>query len=266
MDNNPKDDLVAVTTLRSTPEPSQLVFAALRQDYSHEPVRNLVLPPEKDCGKRVIENLLTGNKGHFGPLEHPHITVATEFFPHSTMQQIRTHRVAISVDCQSFRYTSKGVESVVGGLDQDLDQIVIETLDNGCQKVAGGEDPHKIFYLSPVGTYRDRSGSKWVYSEAERQEDLLYCIESAKRYTRKRQQGCPPERARSIIPFDVRQHWVLTVNARSLMHLLDLRWKADAQLECQWFASLLFDRFSEWMPEVASWYSEARGKKAILSP
>jgi thymidylate synthase (FAD) len=50
------------------------------------------------------------------------------------------------------------------------------------------------------------------------------------------------------------------------MHLLDLRWKRDAQLEAQKLCELLYVHFEEWMPDVAMWYKENRAMKAKLSP
>jgi thymidylate synthase (FAD) len=50
------------------------------------------------------------------------------------------------------------------------------------------------------------------------------------------------------------------------MHLLDLRWKKDAQLEAQKFCELLYLRFEEWMPAIALWYKENRAQRARLSP
>jgi thymidylate synthase (FAD) len=58
----------------------------------------------------------------------------------------------------------------------------------------------------------------------------------------------------------------MSVNVRSLMHLLDLRAKEDAQLECQWFCELLLAQFKMWCPEVAEWYLKNRWKKAKLAP
>ena len=55
---------------------------------------------KKQAGELVIRNLLKGGRGHFGPLEHPQIVLNCGFFPHSTMQQIRTHRVGLSFDVQ----------------------------------------------------------------------------------------------------------------------------------------------------------------------
>jgi thymidylate synthase (FAD) len=53
---------------------------------------------------------------------------------------------------------------------------------------------------------------------------------------------------------------------RSLMHFLDLRAKADAQLEIRQLCELMFQCFHSWSPEVAEWYKETRWSKARLSP
>jgi thymidylate synthase (FAD) len=69
-----------------------------------------------------------------------------------------------------------------------------------------------------------------------------------------------------MLPFDYRQHWVMSFNLRSLMHLLDLRAKADAQLECQWLCELIWPHFEAWVPEIADWYRKNRWAKARLAP
>ena len=75
----------------------------------------------------------------------------------------------------------------------------------------------------------------------------------------------PPEQARSQL-LDYRQHCAITLNARSLMSLLDRRSKKDAQIEIQILASLIMEFFKFWMPEVALWYEKNRYGKAMLSP
>ena len=132
--------------------------------------------------------------------------------------------------------------------------------------VEGKKDIEDVFYLRPVGNYTNRQGKRYLYSEAQRQQDLEWCLEACKLYQKRISEGLSEEHARSLIPFDARQHFVMSCNARSLMHLLDLRWKKDAQLEAQKFCELLYLRFEEWMPHVAHWYEENRAKKARLSP
>lgn len=226
--------------------PQQVVYAALHQDYSE----NLVFddqsewPSESKCGELIVKRLLAGDRGHFGPLEHPNIVFNCGYFPHSVMQQIRTHRVGISFDVQSNRYTGKRIIDVT----------------------EGSRDIEEVFYLRPVGFYSDRQGKRYEYTQQQRDRDLAWCLEAAKRYAQLIAEGAAEEHARGIIPFDVRQHWVMSLNARSLMHLLDLRAKPDAQLECQKLCELIFPHFSEWMPEIAQWYEKTRLKKARLSP
>ncbi|NBD16207.1 MAG: FAD-dependent thymidylate synthase [Cyanobacteria bacterium] len=130
----------------------------------------------------------------------------------------------------------------------------------------GKRDAEDVFYLRPVGEYTNRQGKRYFYTEEQRQADLEWCIEATKRYQQRIGEGLAEEHARGIIPFDTRQHFVMSCNARSLMHLLDLRWKKDAQLEAQKFSELLFGHFQEWTPQLAQWYLETRAKKARLSP
>jgi thymidylate synthase (FAD) len=79
-------------------------------------------------------------------MEHAQIVLNVGWFPHSVMQQARTHRVGVSFDVQSMRYTG----------------------DRICRAALGELDLEEVFYLRPVGEYSDRKGKKYLYSEAER--------------------------------------------------------------------------------------------------
>ncbi len=132
--------------------------------------------------------------------------------------------------------------------------------------LSGKRELEDVFYLRPVGDYTNRQGKKYYYSPEQRQADLDWCLAACQRYGEHIAAGMAEEQARSIIPFDVRQHFVMSCNVRSLMHLLDLRWKKDAQLEAQQFAELLFAQFEQWVPAIAQWYRQTRAQKAKLSP
>ena len=240
------DPLFKVEVLSQTPNPQQTIYAGMHQDYAEAFVWDdrASFPDEEKAGDLVIRNLLGGNRGHFGPLEHPQIVLNCGWFPHSTMQQIRTHRVGISFDVQSFRYTGKKI---------------LEATD-------GTKDVEEVFYLRPLGAYTDRQGKKYEYTKELRKEDLAWCLEGAKLYAKRISQGFSEEHARSLIAFDVRQHWVMSANVRSLMHLMDLRAKDDAQLECQQLCDLIFPHFEAWVPAIAAWYKKNRWGKARLSP
>ncbi|NET39865.1 MAG: FAD-dependent thymidylate synthase [Cyanothece sp. SIO1E1] len=239
-------DRFKVEVITQTPNPQQTIYAAMHQDYAEGFVwaERDRWPDESACGDLVVKNLLKGGRGHYGPLEHPQIVLNCGWFPHSTMQQMRTHRVGVSFDVQSFRYTGSRLLDVATGKQAVED----------------------VFYLRPLGAYTDRQGKRYLYTDSQRQQDLDWCLAACHRYQERINQGFSEEHARGLIPFDVRQHWVLSANVRSLLHLLDLRWKADAQLEAQQLCELIWPHFQAWVPAIADWYEANRMKKARLSP
>lgn len=477
-------DRFTVEVISQTPNPQQVIYAAMHQDYAEGFVwdERDRWPQEAECGEIVIKNLLAGNRGHYGPLEHPQIVLNCGWFPHSTMQQMRTHRVGVSFDVQClagdteitfvhagglrkykiaelydlwtngektirdrnirgrhgepygeppdqyrrggktrlkkmrlrvlneetgyfetshlrdvmcsgvqpvYRLTmedgktldcttnhrllttegwqtmgeavglettpsgevvsmtrqcavmANGVTAGGTGLYRDLPWLkalsqhletdvaadlqlikqpqarspkpkpngcklrahalrVIRVEYLGCQKtydleveepwhnfvanglvvhnsfrytggrivdvVNGKRDVEEVFYLRPVGSYSDRQGKRYEYTETLRQQDVEWCLAACQRYAERIHQGFSEEHARGLIPFDVRQHWVLSANVRSMLHLLDLRWKADAQLEAQKLCELIWPHFQVWVPAIAHWYETSRMKKARLSP
>lgn len=234
-----------VELISRTENPQQTIYAAMHQDYAESFVWDdrAKFPSEERSGELILKSLLGGNRGHFGPLEHPQIVLNCGWFPHSTMQQIRTHRF-LSFDTQSGRYCGLRI----------IDAAI------------GKRDIEEVFYLRPLGFYTDRSGKKYEYTPEQRQEDVAWCLEGAKLYAKRIDQGFSEEHARSLIAFDVRQHWVMSANVRSLMHLMDLRAKDDAQLECQQLCELIFPHFEAWVPSIAEWYKKNRWGKARLSP
>ncbi|MEB3289439.1 MAG: FAD-dependent thymidylate synthase [Leptolyngbya sp.] len=239
-------DRFTVEVISQTTNPQQTMYAAMHQDYAEGFVAHErdTWPSEERCGNILVNNLLKGGRGHYGPLEHPQIVFNIGWFPHSTMQQIRTHRVGISFDVQSFRYTGQRILDVVDGK----------------------REVEEVFYLRPLGFYGDRQGKKYEYTAEARQQDIEWCLEASRRYKQRIEAGFAEEHARGLIPFDIRQHWVMSANVRSVMHLLDLRWKADAQLEAQKLCEEIWPHFQAWVPAIAAWYEENRLKKAKLSP
>jgi thymidylate synthase (FAD) len=132
--------------------------------------------------------------------------------------------------------------------------------------IAGQRSVEEVFYLRPLGAYTDRQGKRYDYTPEQRQEDIDWCLKACDRYQQRINQGFSEEHARGLIPFDVRQHWIMSANVRSLMHLLDLRWKGDAQLEAQKLCEAIFPHFEAWVPAIAEWYAANRLKKARLAP
>ena len=238
------DPYFSVKVLSRTPSPQSLIWWAMHTDYSEEFAYSGGHPGETEAGALVVKHLLAGERGHYGPLEHPSITLNCGWFPHSVMQQARTHRVGISFDVQSGRYTGKRVLDVCDGT----------------------RDVEEVFYLRPVGVYRDRKGKSYEYTEDQRLVDRLVCVDSAARYLRAINNGFSEEHARDMLPYAIRQHFVVSFNLRSAWHFMDLRAKRDAQLEIQQLCDLIWPHLQVWAPEICEWYATTRLHKARLAP
>lgn len=240
------DSRFRVETISKTPDPQQTIYAAMHQDYSEGFVYDEfeLWPTERIAGQIVVKHLLAGDRGHYGPLEHVSITFNCGWFPHSVMQQARTHRIS-SFDCQSMRYTGQRIIDAANGITPLED----------------------VIYLRPVGEYRDRSGKRYFYSEEHRAEDLLFATSAVRQYRHNVEElGFAEEHARGILPFDFRQHFVVSFNLRSALHFMDLRSKKDAQWEIQQLCTLMWEQLRYWVPEITAWYEEHRLGRARLSP
>jgi thymidylate synthase (FAD) len=219
------------------------------------------MPSERKAGEIIVKRLLAGGRGHFGCTEHPSIMFSVGHFPHSVMQQARTHRIGCSFDVQSGRYSGDRIVKLAERIGALSDWPGYGNTSYEWHKWV--ED---VFYLRPVGDYSDRQGKRYTYTEEWRFEDLEYAARNAEWYRRKIAFGFSEEHARGQLCFDFRQHLTVSFNARSLMHFLDLRAKPDAQLEIQQLCDLMWPHFEAWMPEVAGWYRANRWGKARLSP
>jgi thymidylate synthase (FAD) len=235
-----------VDLIAATPNPQQCVYAAMHQDYSEDFVAGdrENWPNETRAGEICIKRLVAGDRGHFGPFEHAQIMLNVGWFPHSVMQQARTHRVGVSFDVQSMRYTGERI----------------------CRAADGELDLEEVFYLRPVGEYRARIGNKYSYTEEQRSIDLELCQRSAERYRDLLRSGFSEEHARGILPFDYRQHFIASFSLRAFLHFMDLRAKQDAQLEIRQLCDLMWPHMEKWAPEFAAWYEKNRLHKARLAP
>ena len=115
------DPMLGVDLLQRYSCPEQVVYQAAKTDYSEVPITDRDIS-SVDYGQFIVEELLGGNRGHWGPLEHPHMTLLVKGFDHSVMVQARTHRVGVSFDVQSQRYTGKRVIKVATG-DLDVTEV-----------------------------------------------------------------------------------------------------------------------------------------------
>ena len=99
------DSLFRVDVVTATPNPQTACWVGMHQDYSEGFVSadRDGWPTERQAGEIAVRRLLAGERGHYGPLEHAQIVFNVGYFPHSVMQQARTHRVGVSFDVQSMR-------------------------------------------------------------------------------------------------------------------------------------------------------------------
>jgi Predicted alternative thymidylate synthase len=130
----------------------------------------------------------------------------------------------------------------------------------------GTRDVEEVFYLRPVGLYQDRKGKRYEYTMSQRNTDLGLCLDAAQRYAQLIDLGYAEEHARGILPFDIRQHFVVSFSLRSALHFLDLRSKRDAQPEIQALCDMVWPHVTEWVPEIAGWYETNRLHRARLAP
>jgi len=240
------DPRFRVELIAATPNPQQCIYPAMPQDYSEGFVAadRAEWPEEAKAGEICIKRLLAGERGHYGPLEHAQIVLNVGWFPHSVMQQARTHRVGVSFDVQSMRYTGERI----------------------CRAADGVLELEEVFYLRPAGSYSDRQGKKYDYDDSQRALDLELCRRAAERYRDLLRAGYAEEHARGILPFDYRQHFVVSFSLRAFLHFLDLRAKLDAQQEIRALCDLMWPHLERWAPEIAAWYAKSRLHKARLAP
>jgi thymidylate synthase (FAD) len=240
------DPRFKVSLIAATPNPQQCIYAAMHQDYCEDFVFDLKdeWPDETKAGEICVKRLLAGDRGHYGCLEHAQIVLNVGWFPHSVMQQARTHRIGTSFDVQSMRYTGQRI----------------------CDAAKGAIDLEEVFYLRPEGEYKDRQGKKYTYGWEDKQTDLDLCMDAALRYKELIDAGFSEEHARGILPFDYRQHFVVSFTLRAFLHFMDLRAKLDAQEEIRHLCDLMWPHFQRWAPEIATWYEKTRLHRARLAP
>lgn len=238
------DEHFDVTTVSSTLIPQTLAYLAMHQCYAEHQVTGSKLS-EQEAGKIVVERCL--KYGHWGICENLNLTLSSGGFPHSVINQVRTHRTGITFDVQSMRYTSKRfVDWYRAGANlQELEALM---------------------YLRPTGFYANREGVKTQYSDLDRQRDMQAVYEAVRAYCVALQTGQSPEQAADILPRGYRQHFMTTANLRTWLHLLAVRYKADVQPECQTWAKLVLAELMDFTPEIMTWFCETHLGKIRLMP
>lgn len=245
-----------VQLLEATTEPERLICKAARNDYldayvAEQSFEETMAPVDGDTLEAKMETLIGHlmDRGHFGPFEHPTATFAMEGISRSCMAQLTRHRLA-SFDIQSMRYVSF---DDVDPADVEQGEMVVvppSVTDPewvGRNQAAGTVDPDTVAEREQV--YRSAMRDAF-----QAYNDLLDL-------------GMAPEDARFVLPLASKVNIVMTVNARMLMHIADMRAAADAQWEIRELTESILDLAEEWCPITFAYYNEhLKHRKNRLSP
>jgi len=206
------------------------VSYAIEDYFEGEPIDEEILLLAKQ--RAFIEKQLS--RGHYGPWEHPSISFAVKGVSRVTMAQITRHR-HMSFDVQSMRYVDFSEQEIVTPRSlTDDDHFTRE----------GGETQ-----------IPEREDARMMYEETTEHLVEIYreLVED---------NNVPKEDARYVLPLGMSVNMTLSGNARTMMHLMDMRRKADAQWEVRELSELLVDELREWMPMTFNHYEQQLSKLA----
>lgn len=234
----PAPDLPEVRLIRITPDPEEVICIAARGDYypgfvADQPFSKVMEPIEGDTlddKKRKLIGLLM-KRGHFGPFEHVATTWAIRGMSRACMAQITRHRIA-SFDIQSQRYVDFG--------DQTPDDMCWPP-SFSAEEVKAREGGRHVIEM-PADERKERVGEHYANAIAL-YNDLV-------------EAGVPKEDARMVLPLGSRVNGTMTVNARALMHVLDMRLAGDAQWEVRHLSQQMLDQAEKEMPITFGLYKE----------
>ena len=247
-----------VRLLNATENPERLVCQAARNDYMEEYVGETAFAEVMadidgetlDEKKETLVHRLLAH-GHFGPFEHPHATFAIEGVSRSCMAQLTRHRHA-SFDIQSMRYVEFDED------DPDPGEIYVRIPELDEAGLAGRN-------AELAEKHRDLSDAALLDRRRERYHESIEASFDA--YGDLLELGVAPENARMVLPIGTRVNIVVTLNARTLMHVGDLRAAADAQWEVREMTEQMLDLAAEWCPHTFEYYrAEMQGRKNRLAP
>ena len=251
-----------VETIRSTDKPEQLFCQTARGDYydgyvgdtEYEQLMADVKYSEEDIeavkkyindngAEWVKQHMADGKietaartrafvrkqlgRGHYGPAEHPQITFSVKGISRVTMAQITRHR-HMSFDVQSQRYVDFS----------DKEAIVPKSL----------KDPEHFSRETGTVEVENREGHKRAYGR--------HVQEAFTRYEQMVEDGVPKEDARFILPVGTPVNMTFSGNARTMMHVLNLRQKADSQWEIRELSERIAEEVKDWLPYTGAWWEE----------
>jgi thymidylate synthase (FAD) len=234
-----------VQIIEGTPNPERTVCKAARNDYrerglSENSYEEIMASVDGDTTEEKEETLLRHlfKKQHYGPFEHIHASFNIEGMSRVVMAQATRHRL-LSWDIQSQRYVDfSDPEYTVPESFTNPDHF---TRDDGTVELTEDElDDELIRYESAV-------------------ED-----NSVEAYNRLVESGIPKEDARYVLPTAMEVNAVMSGNLRALLHVLNMRSKANVQSETRELVGLIEEEVAEWVPTIYEFFDNQRPMKLGL--
>lgn len=219
-----------VEIIESTPNPEKTICKAARNDYRNEGLSGssfgeIMDSVDGETTEEKKETLLHHliSREHYGPLEHVHASFNIEGVSRVVMAQATRHRL-LSWDNQSQRYVDFS----------DPDYTVPESFTN------------------PEHFTRDDGQVELTEEEQEElaQQYRLMVEMSSKQYEKLVDEGIPKEDARYVLPTSMQVNCVMSGNLRALLHVVNMRSKANVQSETRELADKIDEEIAEWVPTV----------------
>lgn len=181
-------------------------------------------------GDYLIEYLV--REGHWSPFMHTAFTVLVEC-PLSTRAQVFKHTVGVVFNETSGRYSEL--------------QPVFHLPSKARPLVQTGKVGHYTFSVGTSAQYHVVETARKITAE-----------DAWASYQHQLSEGIAKEVARDVLPLSIYTSFYMTLNARSLMHFLDLRLDSHAQHEIQQVAQGLESILAETMPLThAAWKAQS---------
>ncbi len=209
------EEQLRVILLKYTPDPEETIALAGRLCYSRVGVPQLREKLSPEMRERLLKLLLEG--GHHSPLEHVNFTFVVEGISRACSHQLVRHRLA-SYSQQSQRYVSA----------KDFGYII-----------------------PPEIAKDDELRAKFIENMERFAQSYEFYVERLRAKGRTREQA--QEDARFILPNAAETKIMMTMNARELIHVSNVRLCERAQWEIRRLFEAIKEEVAKIAPTVASY-------------
>lgn len=182
------------------------------------------------------------SRGHWGIWENPQITIAIENMSVVTERQVTRHR-HLSFDVQSMRYVD--FEDAAVAKPKSLTDPEHQTRAEGM-----------VWYDMDSDTPLDEQEPDVESMESAETIHEKAMENSKKAYQTMLDIGVPAEDARYALPLGTQINVTMSGNARTMMHVLNLRQRGNAQWEIRELSDLIVSELEDWIPHTTEWWED----------